>query len=59
MLYIILLFCPIVVAAIGGGYITDDDKGKRTLGFVLVGIATLGVILQIAWQIVDPTYYLS
>ncbi|MDR2673254.1 MAG: hypothetical protein LBC35_08315 [Coriobacteriales bacterium] len=59
MLYVILMFLPIVVGAIGGGYITDETASKRTLGFVLVAIATAGVILQIAWQIVDPTYYLS
>ncbi|MDR3315938.1 MAG: hypothetical protein LBS98_05635 [Coriobacteriales bacterium] len=59
MLYVILLFIPIVVAAIGGGYITDEVKSKRTLGFALVALATLGVILQIAWQIADPTYYLT
>lgn len=58
MLYVILLFCPIVVGAIGGGYITDEEASKRNIGFALVALATLGVILQIAWQIVDPTYYL-
>jgi hypothetical protein len=58
MLYVVLMFLPIVVAAIGGGYITDEAPNKRALGFTLVAIATLGVILQIAWQIIDPTYYL-
>ncbi len=58
MLYVFLLFLPLVVAAIGGGFITDDVPGKRNLGFALVALATLGVILQIAWQIADPIYYL-
>jgi hypothetical protein len=59
MLYIVLLFLPIVVAAIGGGFITDDAPGKRNLGFALVAIATIGVIVQIAVQIANPTYYLG
>ena len=58
MPFIILLFCPLIVSAIGGGFITDDNKGKRTLGFVLVAIAAIGVIIQIAVQIVNPVYYL-
>jgi uncharacterized membrane protein YoaK (UPF0700 family) len=58
MPYVILLFLPIVVGAIGGGFITDEEASKRTIGFVLVVIATVLVIAQIAWQIVDPTYYL-
>lgn len=59
MLYVFLMFLPIVIGAIGGGYITDEVPSKRNLGFALVALATLGVILQIAWQIVDPTYYLN
>jgi hypothetical protein len=59
MLYVILLFLPIAIGAIGGGFITDEAPGKRNLGFALVALATLGVILQIAWQIADPTYYLG
>jgi len=58
MFYVFLLFLPIVVSAIGGGYITDTNKTKRTVGFVLVAIATLGVIIQIVAQIINPTYYL-
>ena len=58
MLYVFLLFLPLAVAVVGGGLITDDAPGKRNAGFALVALATLGVILQIAWQIADPTYYL-
>ncbi|MDR2196922.1 MAG: hypothetical protein LBO07_03040 [Coriobacteriales bacterium] len=58
MLGLILLFVPLVISVVGGALITDENAGKRTAGFVIVVIATLGVIAQIAWQIVDPTYYL-
>jgi putative effector of murein hydrolase LrgA (UPF0299 family) len=59
MLGLVLLFVPLVVSVIGGALITDDSDGKRKAGFVIVVIATLGVIAQIAWQIVNPTYYLG
>ena len=59
MLFIILLSLPMIVGAAGGGLIIDDSSGKRKLGWTLIGIALLGVFLQIAWQMVDPRYYLS
>jgi hypothetical protein len=47
-----------IIGAVGGGFITDDNTNKRIAGFVLVAIAALGVVLQILWQVVDAQYYL-
>lgn len=59
MLFIVLLSLPMIVGAVGGGLITDDSSGKRKLGWTLIGVALLGVLLQIAWQLADPRYYIS
>lgn len=58
MQYVLLMFLPVAISAIGGGWITDDSSSKRILGFILVGIATVGIIALIVWQIVDPGYYI-
>lgn len=57
MQYVLLMFMPMLISAIGGGLITDENAGKKTVGFVLVIIASLGIVSLIIWQIIDPTYY--
>lgn len=57
MQYVLLMILPMAVSALGGGMITDESANKRVLGFVLVGIACIGIIALIVWQIIDPNYY--
>ncbi|MDR0501167.1 MAG: hypothetical protein LBG97_08030 [Coriobacteriales bacterium] len=58
MQYVLLMFLPLCIAAVGGGFITDEEQGKRNAGFALVAIATVAVIGLIAWSMIDPTYYI-
>lgn len=57
MQYVLLMCLPMVISAVGGGLITDESSSKKMLGFILVIIACVGIVALIAWQIVDPNYY--
>lgn len=58
MQYVLLMALPLIISVIGGGYITDESSSKRTLGFACVVVATILVVALIAWQMIDPTYYI-
>jgi uncharacterized membrane protein len=57
MHYIVLMFVPLAASFIGGGFIIDENKSRRVLGFALVIAAAALMIAMIIWQILDPAYF--
>lgn len=57
MPFIILMAMPAICCICGGALVTDESKGKRTVGFILVAIGVLIIASLIVTQILNPTYY--